>query len=113
MTTIRLRVLPFLLTAAIAPLHANSTPTVDQVIARYVEARGGSEALAGKLYVSPTGEDVNPGTKEKPFATLERARDEIRRVKAVSIDDLRSYLDQYPRDQLSVVTLGPKELSAV
>ena len=30
------------------------------------------------LFVSPKGADTNPGTKEKPFATLERARDEIR-----------------------------------
>ncbi|MFA6470691.1 MAG: right-handed parallel beta-helix repeat-containing protein [Candidatus Latescibacterota bacterium] len=28
--------------------------------------------------VSPDGSDVNPGTKDKPFATLERARDQIR-----------------------------------
>lgn len=37
--------------------------------------------------------------------------EKIRRVKAVSLDDLRSYLDRFPRDQLSVVTLGPKELT--
>jgi hypothetical protein len=33
------------------------------------------------LYVSPSGNDGNPGTLERPFATLERARDEIRSVK--------------------------------
>jgi hypothetical protein len=31
--------------------------------------------------VAPHGNDRNPGTKAKPFATLERARDEIRRLK--------------------------------
>lgn len=31
------------------------------------------------LYVAPNGDDGNPGTKEKPFASLERARDAIRR----------------------------------
>ena len=34
------------------------------------------------LYVSTKGEDLAPGTKEKPFATIFRARDEIRRLKA-------------------------------
>ena len=38
-------------------------------------------AAAG-LYVAPNGSDHNPGTAAKPFATLERARDEIRRRKA-------------------------------
>jgi hypothetical protein len=31
------------------------------------------------LHVAPAGADANPGTVERPFATLERARDEIRR----------------------------------
>lgn len=30
------------------------------------------------VFVSPKGDDSNPGTVEKPFATLERARDEVR-----------------------------------
>jgi hypothetical protein len=33
-------------------------------------------------YVSPTGSDANPGSKAKPFATLERARDAVRERKA-------------------------------
>ncbi|HPN35204.1 MAG TPA: right-handed parallel beta-helix repeat-containing protein [bacterium] len=34
------------------------------------------------LYVSPDGEDRNPGTQPSPFYTLERARDEIRALKS-------------------------------
>jgi len=34
-----------------------------------------------RLYVSPDGSDANPGTKDRPFATLERARDAIRELK--------------------------------
>jgi len=30
------------------------------------------------FYIAPTGSDANPGTKAKPFATLERARDAVR-----------------------------------
>jgi hypothetical protein len=32
------------------------------------------------LYVAPKGDDANPGTQARPFASLERARDEVRRV---------------------------------
>jgi hypothetical protein len=39
-------------------------------------------AMAATLFVAGHGSDANPGTEEKPFATLERARDEIRRLKA-------------------------------
>jgi len=33
---------------------------------------------AGGLYVAPNGSDTNPGTKERPLASLEKARDMIR-----------------------------------
>ena len=36
------------------------------------------------FYVNPAGDDSNPGTKEKPVATLEAARDLIRQYKAVN-----------------------------
>lgn len=34
-----------------------------------------------ELHVSPQGKDTNPGTESQPFATLQRARDEIRAFK--------------------------------
>ena len=37
---------------------------------------------AGDFYVSPDGNDANSGSKEKPFATLSRARDAVRQAKA-------------------------------
>ncbi|HOX58637.1 MAG TPA: right-handed parallel beta-helix repeat-containing protein [Candidatus Paceibacterota bacterium] len=36
---------------------------------------------AADLYVSPAGSDSNAGTRARPFATLERARDEARRLR--------------------------------
>lgn len=33
------------------------------------------------IYVSLQGSDTNPGTKEKPFATIKRAQEEVRRIK--------------------------------
>ncbi len=38
----------------------------------------GVDQAAASLYVAPNGNDTNPGTKDKPFATLERARDAVR-----------------------------------
>ena len=35
---------------------------------------------AQTYFVSPTGNDKNPGTLEKPFATLEKARDAVRAI---------------------------------
>ncbi len=35
-------------------------------------------ALAEEFFVSPHGSDKNPGTREKPFQSLERARDALR-----------------------------------
>jgi hypothetical protein len=34
-----------------------------------------------EFYVAPTGNDTNPGTRAKPFRTLEQARDHIRNLK--------------------------------
>ncbi|MFA7005660.1 MAG: hypothetical protein WC429_16570, partial [Verrucomicrobiia bacterium] len=39
-------------------------------------------AASTSLYVATNGDDANPGTKAKPFATLERARDAARGAKA-------------------------------
>ena len=40
-----------------------------------------STVSATDYYVSPSGDDANPGTADRPFATLSRARDAIRRQK--------------------------------
>jgi len=43
---------------------------------------GASAAWArSEFYVSPAGNDANEGTSEKPFASLEAARDAIRALK--------------------------------
>ena len=38
--------------------------------------------MAGEFHVSPKGSDRNPGTKGKPFATLEKARDAVRSARS-------------------------------
>ena len=37
-----------------------------------------ARAESATLHVSPSGDDSNPGSKEKPFATIARARDAVR-----------------------------------
>lgn len=41
----------------------------------------GSRIDSLKLYISPLGSDNNPGTVDQPFASLEKARDQIRDLK--------------------------------
>lgn len=41
---------------------------------------------AAEIHVAPNGNDANPGTKEEPFATLERARDEVRAMRVKTTD---------------------------
>jgi len=38
-------------------------------------------AANADFYIAPNGSDSNPGTKSKPFSTLERARDAVRALK--------------------------------
>jgi len=41
---------------------------------------------AAEFHVAPNGDNANPGTKAKPFATLERARDATREVRLATPD---------------------------
>ncbi len=39
------------------------------------------DAVATELFISTSGDDANPGTRAKPFASLERGRDEARKLR--------------------------------
>lgn len=52
---------------------------------------------ATQFYVSPSGDDARAGTKQEPFATVQRAQEEVRRLK---------YTDQYPADGVTVYLRG-------
>ena len=41
-----------------------------------------AQGIELNLYVSPNGNDSNPGTKELPFASLEAAKNHVRQIKA-------------------------------
>ncbi|MCP4639079.1 MAG: hypothetical protein GY851_01525, partial [bacterium] len=40
----------------------------------------GAAAAATEFHVSPKGDDTNPGTEDKPFLSLEAARDAVRQA---------------------------------
>lgn len=46
----------------------------------YVEAATEEQSPRASFYVSPKGSDSNPGSLNKPFATLQRARDAVREI---------------------------------
>lgn len=48
--------------------------------------------LYGDFYVAPDGDDSNPGTQAEPFATLERARQEVRTVNSEMSSDIVVHL---------------------
>src|SRR5688500_7687486 len=56
---------------------------------------------AAVFYVSPAGDDANPGTLEQPFATIARARDEARGLAPSMQGDIEIQLRDgvYPVEQ--------------
>ena len=62
------------------------------------------------IYVSPAGSDSNPGTLDKPFATISRARDAIRQIRKTGpAGDVTVFLrgGVYTLDK--TVTFGPAD----
>ena len=44
------------------------------------------------FHVSPAGNDKNPGTEQKPFKTIQRARDEVRKINQKMSGDIEVVL---------------------
>jgi hypothetical protein len=44
-------------------------------------------AASADVYVSPDGSDRNSGTLEKPFSTVQKARDAVRKKRAEGLED--------------------------
>jgi hypothetical protein len=55
--------------------------TLNQLLATLALALSCGGLSAAEFYVSPTGNDANPGEQDRPFSTLERARDAVRHLK--------------------------------
>ena len=71
---------------------------------------GGSDSTeSGTYYVSPSGDDSNPGTRNAPFLTLEKARDVVRSVNAEMSGDISVYLRAGTYLMTGPVTFGPED----
>src|SRR6266568_4185090 len=73
---------PVLAASLMVPLTARVVP--GRAVAQQPRVEDRTEPGAGRadFYVATNGHDENPGTREKPFASLARARDAVRRLKS-------------------------------
>ncbi|HNZ99857.1 hypothetical protein [Ruminococcus sp.] len=76
-------------TAAVISAVSALSALSPYVCAGTVHAVGGVQAV---YYVSPEGSDSGDGSLDSPFATLERARDEVRKVNGSMTGDIVVYL---------------------
>jgi hypothetical protein len=68
-----------------------------------------TSAPAVELYVSPGGNDRNPGTKAKPFATIAHARDAVAKINDKMTEDITVYLLGGTYELSSSVVFGPAD----
>jgi hypothetical protein len=61
--------------------HSTSPVPVTSSVLLFLALFLPRSGVAAQLYVAPNGRDTNPGTRAKPFSTLERARDEVRMLR--------------------------------
>lgn len=61
------------------------------------------------FYVSPDGNDNNPGTLERPFATIQRARDAVRAINVNVKNDITVYLRGGKYYQDSAITFDERD----
>lgn len=66
-------------------------------------------ATQANYYVSPDGSDANPGTKEQPFQTIEKARDVVRTINGTMTGDIVVTLRGGTYPLSSTVVFGPED----
>jgi len=67
---------------------------------------GGGTAVAGAIYVSPSGDDSNPGTLDKPLKTVAKARDLVRTKNSAMTADMTVYLRAGTYPQTTTLTFA-------
>lgn len=67
------------------------------------------EKVRTEFYVSPDGDDNNNGTKEKPFQTVERAQEEVRKQNQNMTSDIIVYLMDGMYYLKETLTFGPED----
>jgi len=61
------------------------------------------------FYVSPDGDDSNPGTETAPFKTIEAARDAVRAINSTMSGDIIVYLRGGTHRVANTITLKPQD----
>jgi hypothetical protein len=96
METVKPRGLPAFCIPRVAPMtylmRSHTMNVANRVSAWVLLAAVCNPALATDLYVAPDGKDENPGTKDRPVATLLRARDAVRGLQGKSPGPVTVYL---------------------
>jgi len=67
------------------------------------------DVCAKTLYVASSGDDKNPGTMQKPFATIHRAKSAVRTLKKVTDEAITIYLKQGTYYQAEPLVFGPED----
>jgi len=67
---------------------------------------GGASSASGALYVSPSGDDSNPGTLAQPLKTIAKARDLVRTLNTAMKSDITVYLRGGTYPQTSTLTFA-------
>lgn len=65
---------------------------ISLVIHREMDQVYATSPVQATYYVSPDGDDTNPGTESQPFATIEKARDIIRTINDNMVGDIIVYI---------------------
>ena len=66
-------------------------------------------AVQATFYVSPTGNDANPGTEAAPFRTITRARDAVRPLASNMTGDIVVNLRAGDYPVTSTIQFGPQD----
>lgn len=72
-------------------------------------ARSHEDDIVLSLYVSPTGDDNNPGTKEKPFKTIAKAQETLRNTKLDREGDKEIHLLEGAHYLTEPLRFGPED----
>jgi len=75
-------------------------------------------AITGIVAKAETGGDITRARRSEMsedlfhFGKIIPREEKLAKIRAITVDDVKRYLQSFPRDQLSVFTLGPRKLTA-
>ncbi|WP_027296268.1 FN3 associated domain-containing protein [Robinsoniella sp. KNHs210] len=76
------------LVAATLSLVVASAAVLSGISPLEVYAADQEQTVQKEFYVTPDGKDSNPGTKERPFGTISRAQNEVRKINKDMVGDI-------------------------